>query len=141
MKGLVRDLEEKDNIKTDLRTTGKVRRLMPEEELILFRVVQEALNNVKRHAGASRVEVEAGFHSSGVRISVKDNGSGFNAPEKIGDLVSSGRLGLIGMYERARMLDGTLIIRSKPGQGTVVIVDAPMQPHSRIEERRGGQTQ
>ncbi len=59
---------------------------------------------------------------------IDDNGCGFNAPERIGDLVSTGRLGLIGMYERARTLGGTLTIQSELGRGTVVIVDVPVQP-------------
>ncbi len=59
---------------------------------------------------------------------IDDNGRGFNAPERIGDLVSTGRLGLIGMHERARTLGGTLTIQSERGQGTVIILDVPVQP-------------
>jgi signal transduction histidine kinase len=62
-----------------------------------------------------------------VRMIVNDNGRGFNAPERMGDLVSSGRLGLVGMYERARTLGGTLTIQSEAGRGTVVIADVPVQ--------------
>jgi two-component system, NarL family, sensor histidine kinase DegS len=126
LEGLVANLREKDHIETEVQATGEVRRLSPDEELVLFRIVQESLNNVRRHAGASHVLVQVEFHPDKVAIRIKDDGCGFNAPERIGDLVSSGRFGLIGMYERARTLDGTLSIRSEPGQGTAVIVEAPV---------------
>jgi two-component system sensor histidine kinase DegS len=126
LEGLVTDLREKDEIETTLQVTGEVRRLDPDEELVLFRIVQEALHNIRRHSRASQAKVQVAVHPDSIRISVEDNGRGFHAPERISDLVSSGRLGLIGMYERARTLDGTLLIRSEPGQGTVVIVEAPV---------------
>jgi two-component system sensor histidine kinase DegS len=127
LEGLAGDLE-KGGIATELRVTGETRRLMPEEELVLFRIAQEALSNVRRHAKASRVMVQLEFHPGKVRMIVDDNGRGFKAPERMGDLVSSGRLGLIGMHERVRTLGGTLTIQSEPDRGTVVIVDVPVQP-------------
>jgi len=130
LEGLTGDLEN-DGIATELRVAGETRRLVPEEELVLFRIAQEALNNVRRHAKASRVMVELEFCPSKVRMVVDDNGRGFNAPERMGDLVSSGRLGLVGMHERVRTLGGTLTIQSEPGRGTMVIVDVPVQPQSK----------
>jgi len=127
--GLTSDLVEKDGIEAELKVAGEVRRLMPEEaELVLFRIAQEALNNARWHSNASRVVVQVEFCPGRVRMVIDDNGCGFNAPERIGDLVSTGRLGLIGMYERARTLGGTLTIQSELGRGTVVIVDVPVQP-------------
>jgi signal transduction histidine kinase len=126
-----------DNIEAEIRVSGEIRRLLPNEELVLFRIVQEALNNVRRHSKALRVCMQVEFYLSRIRISIEDDGCGFNAPERIGDLVASGRLGLIGMYERARTLDGTLLIRSEIGQGTVVIIDVPVQPEGKANDRRG----
>jgi two-component system sensor histidine kinase DegS len=57
---------------------------------------------------------------------VNDNGQGVELPGTTGDLASTGKLGLIGMHERARLLDGTLTVRSEPGKGTTVTVDAPV---------------
>jgi signal transduction histidine kinase len=135
LEGLVADLREKDRIEAEIKTTGEVRRLMPEEELVLFRIVQEALHNVRRHSKASQVDMQVEFYPCRVCISIEDDGCGFNAPERIGDLVSSGRLGLIGMYERARTLGGTLLIRSEMGQGTMVIIDVPVQPEGKADDR------
>jgi len=127
LEGLIGDLE-KEGIETELLVTGEARRLMPEEELVLFRIAQEALSNVRRHSGASQARVEVEFFPAKVRMIVEDNGRGFSAPRRIGDLVPSGRLGLIGMHERARLLDGTLAIQSEPGKGAVVTVEAPVKP-------------
>jgi two-component system sensor histidine kinase DegS len=129
IEGLARDLE-KDRIEAQVRAKGKVKRLAPEEELVLFRIAQEALSNARRHSGASQVTVWLSFCDDRVRMVIEDNGCGFPVPERIDDLVSMGRLGLVGMYERTRTLDGTLAIHSAPGQGTVVTADIPVQPRS-----------
>jgi signal transduction histidine kinase len=127
LEGMTRDLSEKDHIDAELRVIGEARRLIPEEELVLFRIAQETLSNVRRHSKASRATVEVEFHSDRVRLTVEDNGNGFNAPERIGDLISSGKLGIIGMHERARLLGGTLQIHSEVGTGTTIVVDVPIQ--------------
>jgi signal transduction histidine kinase len=134
LEGLTDDLKEKDGIDTRVDVVGKARRLMPEEELVLFRIAQETLSNVRRHSRASQVTVRMEFCPERVRMVVEDNGQGFNAPERIGDLVSTGRLGLIGMSERAHLLGGTLQVDSEVGMGTSVIVDVPVGP----QPERGG---
>jgi two-component system sensor histidine kinase DegS len=131
LEGLTHNLMEQDRIETKLQVTGEVQRLMSEEELVLFRIAQEALSNVRRHSQASQATVQVEFLLNRIRITIEDNGRGFNAPERIGDLVSVGRLGLIGMHERARLLGGTLQIESEAGMGTTIIVDVPMQPKPR----------
>jgi signal transduction histidine kinase len=125
IRGLTRNLEEA-GVETELRVSGSPYRLSPEEELVLFRIAQESLNNVRRHADASRAEVLVSFNHDSVQMVVEDDGQGFDAPNKFIDLVASGKLGLIGMHERARILGGTLRIESEPGEGTSVMVDAPV---------------
>lgn len=95
----------------------------PEGQLLLFRIAQEALSNVRRHAKASQVSMTLEYDQEKVRLTVTDNGMGFQVPVRIGDLADSGKLGILGMYERARLLDGTMSVRSKPGQGTVVTAE------------------
>jgi len=130
VEGVLAVLEE-EGIQTRLEVSGTPRRLSPEEELALFRIAQEALNNIRRHASASLVVVEVTFDPARVRMSIQDDGQGFDAPETVVDLAGSGKLGLIGMHERARILGGTLAIQSARGRGTTVVVDVPTQPPPR----------
>jgi signal transduction histidine kinase len=99
------------------------RRLSPPVEIALYRVVQEALNNVIKHAKASRAHVELAWRESMVQCAVRDDGVGFEvAPSKrvLG-------LGLTGMRERLEALGGELVIRSVPGQGTVLTATIPVE--------------
>jgi signal transduction histidine kinase len=125
VRGLTRNLEEV-GVETELQVSGSPYRLSPDEELVLFRIAQEALNNVRRHANARQARVMVSFHRNSVQMVLEDDGRGFEAPDRFVDLVASGKLGLIGMHERARILGGTLQIESQPGEGTRVIVDAPV---------------
>ena len=126
IEGLTDDLSD-DGIETELVVVGEARRLQPEEELVLFRIIQEALSNIRRHSKASHAMVQIGFHLDRVQVKVHDDGIGFDAPARMDGLVSTGKLGLIGMYERARMLGGTLTVQSRSGVSTVIIVDVPTQ--------------
>jgi two-component system sensor histidine kinase DegS len=128
LEGLMGDIEAGNGVETGLRICGDRQRLPPEVELALFRIVQEALNNAKRHSQASQVVTTVEFGKGGTRITVDDDGQGFEVPDRAGDLVSTGKLGLIGMQERAQLLGGTLKIRSKPGKGTTVTVEIPTIP-------------
>ena len=126
--GLVAALETltRDTRRGDLRATfelkGEPRRLAPDTELALYRIVQEALYNVVKHARASSVRVTAEFTPNDVVLHVEDDGAGFTAPERAGDLVSAGHYGLMGMQERAQLIGARLAIRSRPGEGTQVEV-------------------
>jgi two-component system sensor histidine kinase DegS len=128
IRGLLADLPRKGGIRTEFRVIGESKRLPPESELALFRIAQEALHNASRHADASRVSVQLAFRPDGVRVMVQDDGHGFEAPERLDDLVSLHKFGLMGMAERARVLGGTLTVQSKPGRGTDVIAELPAQP-------------
>jgi signal transduction histidine kinase len=127
IRGLANGLTNKNDIETELRVKGEPKRLAPEKELALFRIAQETLNNAMRHAEASWVVIQIEFSADKIRMLINDNGRGFDVPERLDSLVSTGRLGLIGMHERARNLGGTLTINSKPRQGTVVTVEMPIQ--------------
>ncbi|MGE5777129.1 MAG: ATP-binding protein, partial [Chloroflexota bacterium] len=94
-------------------------RLPANMETELYRIVQEALTNVARHAHASQVDVIITTRDCKLIVMVEDDGKGFD-PEKVPD---TGHLGLFGMRERAEMIGGKLVIESKPGQGTTVMVE------------------
>jgi PAS domain S-box-containing protein len=127
VKWLVKQKSEESGIEILLKIAGKEQRLLPEMELILFRIIQEGLNNISKHASASEAEVQVGFEDSRVDVSIIDNGQGFELPQTVGDLSPSGKLGLVGMQERVSLLNGSLTIKSKPGKGTEVRVSVPLE--------------
>jgi len=125
LRWLVSELKE-HGIETDLKVLGTERRFTPETELVLFRIVQEAMRNIGRHSKASKAEATIEFGDGRTRVSITDNGVGFHLPESLEDLSRAGKLGLIGMQERMRLLDGRIRIESEPGKGTTVMVEIPI---------------
>jgi signal transduction histidine kinase len=106
---------------------GTERRFLPEKELLVFRVAQEALNNIRRHSEATKVRVHVAFRKQKITVRIRDNGRGFGLPSSVGEFAQSGKLGLVGMYERARLLGGVLTVESKQGEGTLVTLEVPLQ--------------
>ena len=102
-------------------------RLPPEVETALYRIVQEALTNVARHAKAHSVSVLLEKRGSSMKLIVEDDGQGFDVPQVMGSGPHEGNLGLYGMRERASLLGGTFAIESTPGAGTTVFVEIPLQ--------------
>jgi PAS domain S-box-containing protein len=123
---LVSDVSGYSGIRIKTKVLGSERRLPQEAELMLFRITQEALRNVWRHSQATEAELIVEFDTSRIRIAVADNGKGFELPSSVGDLTRSGKLGLAGMQERARLLGGNVKMESEPGKGTTVTVEAPI---------------
>lgn len=126
LKWLASDLTKNYGIQAETDIRGNQRPLPPESELILFRITQEALTNVRKHSQATRVMVNVDFFEHKIKVSVQDNGKGFMMPARVGDLSRKGKLGLHGMQERAQLLGGTLNIESFPGKGTVLTVEIPV---------------
>jgi two-component system, NarL family, sensor histidine kinase DegS len=117
------DVTKFSGIHTHLTVTGSERRLPEDVELALFRIVQEALRNVWRHSGATAADVAVEFTNYKIKITISDNGKGFDLPESVGALAKDGKLGLAGMEERARLLDATLTFNSKRGKGTSIAIE------------------
>jgi signal transduction histidine kinase len=124
LRSLTNSLEESDGIVACFKVNGREKRLTAECELSLFRIVQEALTNVKKHAEASEVSVTVDFNG-GLKLTVQDNGTGFDLPESMDSLPLAGKLGLMGMQERVWLLGGSLSIESYPHQGTTLRVEVP----------------
>jgi len=122
---LTTDLNRQAGLQAEFQVLGTKRRLSSEVELTLFRIAQEALNNVRKHAQATRVVLTVEFINGAVQMTVQDDGKGFIPPKLTEHLVAVGKLGLLGMYERARLIGGMLTVESAPGQGTRVIVKVP----------------
>ena len=117
---LTANLNQENGTDAQISVKGGNRRLMPENDVVIFRIIQEALSNVRRHARASKVVVTLEFTPATLKITVRDNGAGFHVPERIGHFTAEGKLGMIGMQQRVQFLGGTLAIRSHPGKGTSV---------------------
>ena len=122
----ISDFGKQSGIEADLMITGAERRFSAEVELIISRIIQEALRNVEKHAQASKVDVNIEFGKGKTKVSICDNGKGFDLRANLADLPRGGKLGLAGMEERVRLLNGNLNIESKPGKGTRVTVELPV---------------
>jgi signal transduction histidine kinase len=119
---LAQDMSSAMNLPVTFEKTGRERRLAPEVELALYRIVQEGLNNVARHARAGKAEVSLAFTDEAVRLTVSDDGQGFAVPDSPAEMAPSGHFGLLGVQERAEAIGARLRIESTAGAGTRLIV-------------------
>jgi signal transduction histidine kinase len=92
---------------------------------VLFRVAQEALTNVDRHAQASQAQVTIQKLDGAICMRIKDNGKGFQQEGEL-HAKKNNRLGLLGMRERLEMVGGNITIESKPGKGTTILAQVPL---------------
>ncbi len=122
MRWLVDQLNRDDSVQAKVSVEGRQRSLNQEINNHLFRIVQEALNNIRRHAKATEVNVKLVFSKETVKLLVQDNGKGFVFKD-IDNFPHQERIGIIGMQERARLLKSNLQISSKSGKGTTVSVE------------------
>jgi signal transduction histidine kinase len=123
---LTTELNRQDGLQSEFRVRGQERRLSSEAELTLFRIAQEALNNVRKHAQATKVVTTVEMSDSAIQMMIQDDGIGFMPPTLADHPATASKLGLIGMHERARLLSGNLRIDSAPGRGTRVIINVPI---------------
>ena len=127
LRGYNSSLQERKKIKIKLTAFEGVEALGSNERTVLFRVAQEALTNVVRHARATQVEMMISKSLGAIRMEIRDNGKSFPV-EKTFLAKNPKRLGLVGMKERIEMVGGTLAIESTPGKGTTVRVQVPFSP-------------
>jgi signal transduction histidine kinase len=117
--------ERKTGIGVVLTTAGSFDYLTASQRIAIFRIVQEALSNVREHAAASAVSVTVKQLSDGIHIGIADDGVGFDIGQTLLAAARRGRLGVVGMNERVRLLGGAFSLRSAPGAGTQVTVNLP----------------
>jgi len=101
-------------------------RLAPEVEIALYRIVQESLNNITKHALAKKVKIRFEQKKKKVGILIEDDGIGFYPERVMNETTPVKRIGLIGMQERVRLLEGSFRVRSHKGQGTSIFVELPL---------------
>ena len=123
---LTRDAGGEGKLVTACCVTGEPKRLSAEREMALYRLVQEALNNVTAHANASRADVTITFVGDEVSVTIADDGVGFAIPDRPGELAEAGHYGVLGMRERAELAGGWLNIESEPGHGTRIEIRLPI---------------
>jgi signal transduction histidine kinase len=129
LRTLVRGVREGDDAVPDakLEINGTPIQLSSEQELAVYRITQETLNNVRKHAHATHVEVCLTFDVDTIRLKVTDDGRGFSLPSSLAELAEAGHFGLMGIQERVWAAGGTLTIDSQPGQGTRISATIPVE--------------
>ena len=123
----IHEVESQKALRIRLVVEGNEEQDLTEEiALCVYRVLQESLLNVQKHAAAQRVDVTLQISSAEVALLVVDDGNGFNMPQRLGLLTSDGHFGLVGLRERLDLVRGTLEIISAPGKGTRLEAHVPL---------------
>lgn len=119
---LAREISQGDSLMVDFQKTGSERRLAREAELSLYRIAQEALNNVVKHSKATHADLTIGFDDLEITLVVMDNGNGFVTPDSPTEFAPKGHFGLMGIHERADLIGARLEIESALSKGTSLMV-------------------
>ncbi len=120
-------LMDLNNINVIIHSNEETKEILPVIKVTLFRIIQEACNNVIKHANASLITIDINYEEHNITVSIKDNGTGFDINNSISDGTKhSSSFGLSIMKERISLLSGTVDIKSEKGKGTTVIVSAPL---------------
>jgi signal transduction histidine kinase len=121
----LKTFREETGICVSLSAFAKVEQVNGEKRTVLYRIAQEALTNVARHAHASQADVKIQRLNGAVCMTIKDNGKGF-LEERVLNAKKNRRLGLLGMRERLEMVGGAFAVKSAPRKGTTVIAQIPL---------------
>jgi two-component system sensor histidine kinase UhpB len=130
---LARETGKGQDVKISFTRLGVEQRLPPQAELALYRIAQETLSNVLRHAQAQFASLTISYTPEMISLEIRDDGRGFEVPESPASFAPGGHFGLLGLHERAEMIGAQLAIESAPGKGTRVTIILPSNEHP--EER------
>ena len=119
---------QENGLQVQLNVRGQAEKLPPDQELALYRITQEALNNARKHAQATRVEIMLVFENKRVHLKILDTGLGFSVPPSLTELAQRGSFGLLGIQERVMSVGGSLDIVSSPDKGTRLHIKVPRNP-------------
>jgi len=117
--------ERQGDVRVSLHSSGDLRGLTSSQKIALLRVIREALNNVREHSGSPSAAIRIAGTDTHLTASVTDDGAGFDVEKRLIEAAQTGRLGLVGMSERVRLLDGRFDVESRPGGPTHVRVAIP----------------
>ena len=120
------EFSEQSGLKIDFHSVGvKNLQLHPDTEINVYRLIQEGLNNVKKHAGASQATVNLVGAASNIILRIEDDGYGFDVEKRARAATREKRMGLRSMEERVSLLQGQMTIRSRPMKGTKIFIKFP----------------
>ena len=119
---LARDTSKTQTTSITFQLSGQEQRLPPTAELALYRIAQEGVRNVARHAQATAATVTLAFAGETVQLTVQDNGLGFVVPENLTTRAANGHFGLLGIQERAELIGAQVQLHSTPGVGTTLTI-------------------
>lgn len=115
------------SLSIDFKTGGmKEVKLSSDAEINIYRIIQEALNNVVKHAGARQVTIRLTASHPDILLRIEDNGAGFNPQDQMNPINNGNKLGLVGMFERVQFLNGKFRVASAPGKGTRILIEIPI---------------
>jgi signal transduction histidine kinase len=141
LRSYVKNFATRTGLRVHFRATPAAEQLDGEKKTVIFRIAQESLTNVSKHAHAQSVEVTLRRVKGGIGLEIHDDGKSFSpvADGETGAARNNG-LGLLGMQERVRLVDGKLFVVPDPGKGTLVRVRIPFHPSAARPERKGTRT-
>lgn len=119
-------IEKAGTLTTSLEVTGSERSLDPQHQVIIFRVAQEALHNILKHAEATHVWIILNFTSNYLTLKIQDDGIGFNATPVLENRMASSGTGVRNMFYRSRLMGGKFILDTQPGHGTLYQLTVPI---------------
>lgn len=122
----LKSYETQSHIQAEFSVSGDEQILFPRTKIFLFRIVQEALSNVQKHAKADRVSIRLDIELDLLRVTIADNGIGFEMETVLRDPEKWDHFGIRGILERARLVGGEGRIESKKGRGTTIVVEVPL---------------
>jgi signal transduction histidine kinase len=126
LRSYTRGFTKRTGVRVRFNASQAVEDLDSDRKTVVYRIAQESLTNVAKHARAKRVEVTVRKLRNGIRMEIKDDGDGFQVHQQI-PANGEKRLGLLGMQERVRLVNGDFTVVSKPGKGTTIRVGIPLQ--------------
>ncbi|HLB95106.1 MAG TPA: sensor histidine kinase [Nitrospiria bacterium] len=135
LRGYLKSYEKQYGIATTLKAMGEEARIPPRTKVFLFRIVQEALSNVQKHARAKQVHLQVQVGDKDLKAVIQDDGIGFDLEEISQSPEKWASFGLRGIEERAKLLGGTASIQSKPKQGTTIRVTLPLEEKEELLPR------
>ncbi len=138
LRGVAAEFAERMGVSIEVNCASPSARLPAATELALYRVLQEALRNVEKHAQAQHVTVSLRSRGPLVHLTIKDDGIGFDTSARQSEELQAGRYGLLSMRERATAVRGSLKLKSTPSAGTEVCLSVPLSPKAATGESRAG---